>query len=54
MLCESVSLFQVHYLQTVVFFVGNSVFAPLLHHVCHLALCSWAAPDVCQQGGKHS
>lgn len=34
------------------FFNGNGVFASLLHHVCHLAFCAGAAPEVCQQGGK--
>lgn len=43
-----VSPSQVDSLQTAVFFDGNGVFAPLLHHVCHLALRAWAAPEMCQ------
>ncbi len=44
----SVSVFQVHSLQTTVLFDGNCVFASLFHHVRHLALCAWAAPEMCQ------
>lgn len=39
---------QVDPLQTAVFFDGDGVFASLLHHVCHLALCAWPAPEMCQ------
>lgn len=45
------SAIQVNSPKTAVFSDGNSVFASLLHHVCHLALCAWAAPDMCQPGG---
>lgn len=42
------SLLQVYSLQAIVLIDGNCVSASLLHHVCHLALCAWAASEVCQ------
>lgn len=41
-------LFQVHSLQAAVLSDGNCVFASLLYHVCHLAVCAWAAPEMRQ------
>lgn len=41
-------LLQVHSPQAPVLTDGNCVSAPLLHHVCHLALRAWAASEVCQ------